>query len=177
MKIINEYFGETPDVKGPSIVNTPVNFYRQERDWTCSIACVRTVISAFNNNISEEQIIKDNNLKMGGQHIEDMKKWSCFKDLKLESQETRPIKDIQGLYDLLLDNYIIICAHAYNLYHYIVCYGYLTTNERQNPENQCILFYDPYLDEHKLINADIFDTMWYDIGTNKYRDYIAVKQG
>lgn len=104
------------------------------------------------------------------------KKRGCFKDLKLESQETRLIKDIQGLYDLLLDNYIIICAHAYNLYHYIVCYGYLTTNERQNPENQYILFYDPYLDEHKLINADIFDTMWYDIGTNKYRDYIAVKQ-
>ena len=91
MKRINEYFGETPDVKGPSIVNTPVNFYRQERDWTCSVACTRTAISAFNN-ISEEQIIKDNNLKMGGQSIKNMKKWNCFKDLKLESQETRPIK-------------------------------------------------------------------------------------
>lgn len=175
MKRINEYFGEIKDVKGPSIVNAPVNCYKQGRDWTCSVACIRTAISAFKN-ISEEEIIKEEQLKMGGQSIENIKNWKCLDGLKIETKATREINDSQGLYDLLLDNYIVICASTYNLWHYIVCYGYLTTNERNNPENQYVLFYDPYLDEHKLINADIFDTMWYDIGTSKYRDYIAIKQ-
>ena len=52
-------FGEVEIFKEAcSIVNTPVDFYRQERDWTCSIACIRTAISYKNNRITEDEILK-----------------------------------------------------------------------------------------------------------------------
>ena len=170
-------FGEVEVFKEAcSIVNTPVDFYRQERDWTCSIACIRTAISYKNNRITEDEILKQENLKMGGQKIRDMKNWQCLKGLDILTYQEKKLEGIKDLYELLLDNYIVICETSYNWWHYVVAYGYLTTKDKIKIDEQLVQFYDPYYDEHKLMRAELFEQMWFDQEDKEFNRYLAVSQ-
>ena len=171
-------FGEVETLKGCSVVNTPVEFYKQERDWTCSIAVVRSAISCYNNKITEDEILAQENLKMGGQKIDNMKNWKILKEAGegILTQQEKKVEGIKGLYDLLLDNYVVICETTYNWWHFVLAYGYLTTHNKDKIDEQMVLFYDPYYDEHLLMRAELFEQMWFNQDNKKFYEYLAIPQ-
>ena len=58
-----------------NISNVPKIFYPQERDQTCSIACIRTILSGLIDDIpSENDIINKNNMQPGPYYSKDIKK-------------------------------------------------------------------------------------------------------
>ena len=48
MKRMKEYFTYEEPSAFVSVSNTPPRLFRQERDWTCSVACIRTLLSRRN---------------------------------------------------------------------------------------------------------------------------------
>ena len=60
-----EYFCDyIPIIPTNSVAYSCGCYYKQERDWTCSIACIRTMMSKFNENVqTEDYFINTFNIK------------------------------------------------------------------------------------------------------------------
>lgn len=171
-----EYFRKT-ELKNKEIIsNPPLILYPQERDWTCSIACIRTLLSRIKENIPQEiTFINTFKLKPKPYFSKDLKiilekldiEAICGCDIKTDS--------FDDILDLSKRGYYIMLESMYNCSHWIVFLGYYPIIDN-NIENSQLLIYDPYYDKVKLINTDEFISMWKD-GINKdiQNDFIAIK--
>lgn len=62
----------------------PKRLFPQERDWTCSIACLRSITSSPKNIGTECFIVENYNLKPGPHYSKDIKELNILKDFSVE---------------------------------------------------------------------------------------------
>lgn len=177
MKRNFEYFTPWSLTHSKVLSTASCNLYAQERDWTCMIACVRTILSRGNNPItSEEEYISRYKLTPGPYYSKDVK------NLKLlESYDVIYGCDISDKnFDMVLDyfeaGYSVMLESMYNYSHWMVLLGFYPIGD--DIEQYNLLLYDPYYDKVRLVNADEFISMWVDGEHQKNgveMDFIAVK--
>lgn len=62
--------------------NVPRVLYKQERDWTCSIACIRTLLSSVSDNVlSEDEFISIFKLTPSPYYSKDIKSLCILSDI------------------------------------------------------------------------------------------------
>lgn len=168
-----EFFTKNVLKENKSVSQVPPILYKQERDWTCAIACIRTLISAINEDVpTEEYFIEKYNLKPGPLYSNDVMnlkilekynvKYGCLKDI-----------DFNEIVNLLNEGYYIMLESMVNYSHWMVLLGYFAVSE--DIEQYKLLFFDPYYEEVRLIRADEFIGMWQDGDGKIKHDFIAIK--
>lgn len=178
-----EYFKPYTINKRESLSQVPPFLYPQERDWTCSIACIRTLLSGVMKNVPEEEtLVEKYRLNPGPHYSKDIKEKGILQDiLKPEKiifgcdQKNAQFSDILNYME---EGYYIMLESMVNYSHWMVLLGYYVTVDEANPEKCRLLFYDPYYNEVKLLNYDEFIGMWIDGNykvSNVEKDFIAIR--
>ena len=177
----NEYFSEnTYGQATKTILSTVSNVYRQERDWTCSIACLRTIMSGIMPDTeipTEDYYVNNTGLTMGPQNSRTLKELGYLDglDYKIAFEEKAPTSNQVGFLLDLMTDYNVMIECMINYAHWIVLLGYIHLG---NIEEDRIVYYDPYYNRVNIIVADELISMWHDIGSNPLeQDYIAIKKG
>lgn len=175
---VPEYFGMPSDVKQKTVANFPSRFYKQERDWTCAIACLRTMLSGFLENIPSENYYLDKyNMLPGPYYSKDIKELGLLSDYNAIFSCDMKTDDIDiGIIGKLLGyGYFVMVESLYNYAHWYVVIGYCAVKDEADLEKHRMLIYDPFYDEVKLLNVHEFTTMWCDSDGHE-KEFIAVKE-
>lgn len=179
--MIREFFGENENVEKSDIaIMIPKNLYFQERDWTCVIACLRSITSSIKDIGSEDYIIDTYSLKPKPRYSKDIKKLNILESFDVLYGCDYNYKKNCGynfLYELLKNNYFIMVESMINYDHWLVLCGYFP-NSSNDISKQNILLYDPYFNELKIYRVEEFGAMWISgehIKNNVIRDFIAIK--
>ena len=161
-----------------NVVSTPLKMYPQERDWTCSIACIRTILSSVINDVSTENVyITAYDLKPQPYYSKDIKKLSILDEYDSLFGCDYADMNFDGILDLCEQNYYIMLECMINYAHWLVFLGYYPSIDG-NVENSNILLFDPYYNKIRLVNTDEFISMWIDgnYANSKVKaDFIAIK--
>lgn len=157
----------------------PRMLYYQERDWTCIIACPRSICSSIRELGTENEIIEEYKLAPGPRYSRDIKNLGILEEYQARygCDEYENIKNIGFLYELLKERWYVMVEGMLNYDHWQVLCGYFPNNTYET-ENQTILLYDPYYNELRQFRADEFYNMWISGEYNKNhikKDFIAVK--
>lgn len=178
MKRLCEYFQYDKPCSYGSYSSTPPVLYPQERDWTCSVACIRSILSAFDKKVpSEDELIKRFDLKKGPHYTDEICQKRMFgNNRKIFSSLDCEAEDInlKLLNNLLKKKYFVMTECLYNYAHWVVVVGYFAVKGARNREEHTIAFFEPYYNEIRLVRADEFETMWCD-AEGHFREFVAVK--
>ena len=160
------------------VVSAPKKLYPQETDWTCSVACIRTMLSGITYNVPEEmEIVRQNNMKPGPYYSRDIKKLGLLDNYDVVYGCDKEKADMDMVLDMVQNGYYVMLECMYNYAHWMVLLGYYPL-ENSDIEKSELLMYDPYYDKIRLLSADEFISMWIDgnyENTKVIRDFIAVK--
>lgn len=175
------FFEKHADLKIDGIVsNPPVNMFPQETDWTCSIACVRTLLSGVVEKVpSEEELVKKYEMTPGPYYSKDMKKRGMFSEYDIIYGCDHPDAEFEYVLELMKDGYHVMLECMYNYAHWFVLLGYYPLAGGEL-EKSSLLIYDPYYDNVRLLNADEFLAMWIDgdyINSQVKKDFVAIREG
>lgn len=178
MERLNEYFGESTYGEGKSTVMTTVkNLFKQDRDWTCSIASLRTIMSGYypdSDVLSEDEFINLYGLKKGPYNSLDLHDAGILNSIPHQAGYSIPAPSTNQAVFLtsLMEDYNVMIECMVNVAHWIVLLGYVKLG---NLEQDMFIYYDPYYHRINTIVADELISMWYDIGKHPLqRDYIAI---
>lgn len=176
----SEYFtGNVEQFPKCNIINAPCTLYVQERDWTCSIACLRSILRGTTQNVpSEEYFINTFKMSPGPHYSKDIKDLEMLKDFNLqtvifgcECQKITP----NTLLHLLADGCYVMVESMINYSHWLVLLGY-TYNE--DNEGCQVISYDPYYNRVRVDIAEEFFEMWHDGDyqtSGVHHDFIAIR--
>ena len=174
-----EYFGELPNLSfDETAVMMPTKLYKQERDWTCAIACIRSILSSMNYTKTEDEIIEEFQLTPGPLYSKQIKNLNILENYETIygfEFETKPT--LSDFYTLMKDNYFVMIESMINFDHWLVALAYLP-NGQDITANHTILLYDPYFNEVKTYRAEEFGAMWCSgmhVKNKVTNDFIAVK--
>lgn len=160
------------------VAKVPPMLFPQERDWTCSIACIRTLTSAFGSGPKDEDwYINNFKLEPGPHYSKDIKEKEILKGYTVEYGCDYNNFRFDNLIKLLGQGYYIMVEGMINYSHWLVLLGYYTLGSKDDLENNFVLLYDPYYDELKLVRAEEFIEMWRDgdyANTGVNHDFIAI---
>lgn len=178
MRRLREHFTYDEPSTYTSASNTPSELYPQERDWTCSVACIRTILSGVTKNIpSENEFLEKYNIEIGGHYVDEF----IEKNMLFPAEEIRTHHDykldeigLPLLNKLLGEKYFIMVECMYNYAHWVVVLGYYAVRERQDTEEHKILIYDPYYNEVRMVIADELLTMWCDPEGHE-KEFVAIR--
>jgi len=162
-----------------SVSFTPPKLYPQERDWTCAVACIRTILSAFGNDVSEDELINKYSMTPGPYFSKDIKKLGLLENLDVIYGCDLDAAKLDTVIDYMKDGYYIMVESMINFAHWHVVLGYYTISDFTDVEKFKFLMYDPYYNELKLVNVDEFDGMWLDGNHAKNgieKDFIAIRK-
>lgn len=150
------------------IQSTVKKLCRQERDWTCSVACLRTLMSVSKELDSEETLVTKGNLVVGPQSSMDLLEAGILpKDSIVPGSGERNGEFLWSL--LRTCNVMIECSISYA--HWLVI---MAAWENDNGDKY-IQMYDPFYDYIRIENWDSVIEMWYDIsGLKVDQDFIAL---
>lgn len=158
--------------------NPPKVKYPQERDWSCSLACIRTMMSGFLEEVpTEDDLINTYKLQMGPHYSKDIKSYHMLDEYEVIYGCDTENHDLDTILDYVENGYYVMLESMVNYAHWMVLLGYypMSTNSFEDSK---LLMYDPYYDEVRLLRADEFISMWRDgnyENTRIDRDYIAIK--
>lgn len=179
--MIREYFGELPKLTFNHNINSNIRtFFRQERDWTCSIACLRSLLSSLDIFVpTEEDFIESEKLVPGPHYAKDITKWSYLLGYDVKSSIDHSILDkdpVHELCELMIEGYSVMIDTMLNYDHWVVVVG-IYPNE--NIVKSQISIYDPYYNKVRLFSLEEFVSMWssgeHSVNGVVY-DYIAIKK-
>lgn len=179
MKRRSEYFDHR-ELKHELVESkTPARLFPQETDWTCAIACIRTILSGLQEHVpAEREFVEKYHLSPGPRYSRDIKALGL-----LEEYDVIYGCDADGItFDTILDymsqGYYIMVESMYNYAHWFVLMGYFPLNDR-NVEHSRLLVFDPYYNKVRLLVTDEFISMWID-GDYEHsrvmRDFIAIRK-
>jgi len=174
------YFEEPKQLDGKSVSCGSLNLYPQEQDWTCSLACIRSLLSGVSDIIpSEYSLISKFKLTPGPYYSKDIKSLGIIDINKYNVVFGCDKKDvnINDIRNYLSEGYYIMLESMINYGHWMVLLGYYLTHSG-NPETSKIVMYDPYYDKVRTFIIDEFIGMWQDgdyLKNGVYRDFIAIK--
>ena len=177
-----EYYKEVSTVIPKKSVNYSCEtYFKQERDWTCSIACIRTMASKIMKEVpSEDFFIEAYELIPGPYYSKDIKEIGILDELDViyGCDMGEEDKDINTIIDAIEDGYAIMIETMLNYAHWVVVLGYFIVGGSEDVEKHQILVYDPYYDNVRLLIADELLNMWIDGSyseTGVLKDFIAIK--
>lgn len=186
MKRKSEYFiGDIQEISiKHNILHAPNMVYHQERDWTCSIACLRSLLSGVLDKVpSEDEIIEKYRLTPGPHYSKELKSLGICSDLGIEDvlygcdfiSGNKSVVHQDDILKLLNHRFYIMMESMVNYSHWLVLLGYTYSEDRE----QCqVLTYDPYYNRMRVDIADEFFEMWHDgdyVNSGVHHDFIALK--
>ncbi len=178
MERIREFFTYEKPQGYISVSNTPPRLYRQERDWTCSIACIRTLLSGRVTEVaSENEFIEKFELVPGPHYVDEMIEKQMLAPARVVKTNRNFAKEKIGLpllARLLEEKYYVMAECMYNYAHWVVVLGYFAVRNAEDTEEHRILIYDPYYDQVRLVIADEFLTMWCDPAGHE-KEFVAIR--
>lgn len=157
----------------------PKMLYKQHRDWTCSIACIRTLISDLISDVPDEDyFVNKYKLKPSPYYTKDIREIGMLESYCNEIIYSADLDQekisLHSLQQLLRENYFIMAECLYNVAHWIVIMGYCAVRNARDTEEHRLFVYDPYYDLVRLLIADEFDSMWHD-ADGHVKEFIAIK--
>ena len=160
-----------------TVMSTVKKVFPQERDWTCSVACFRTLTYALYNKVKDEDYFVNNyNITIGPQNSKAISNWgfTASKDVIIYGCYNKFDKDVAGNLTSLLKTHNVMVECMLNYAHWLVVLGYIQLGDL---EDDIIILYDPYYNTVRQLIADEFFAMWYDVDKNPiHRDYVAVRK-
>ncbi len=153
----------------------PPQLIPQERDWTCSLGCIRTICSAISDVPSEEELIKRGCFTPGPLYSEDFKNSGILGSYDVIYGCDTKEASLAQIGGFLNDGYYVMTESIHNGGHWMVLLALLATGG-SDLEKQSILLYDPYYDRSRLIIADEYESMWYDANKGIVHDFIAIRK-
>lgn len=174
-----EYFKKRDIPCKESVSNTPPFLYPQERDWTCSIACIRTILSAIEEEVlGEEEIVTKYNMLPGPYYSKDLKTLGILNSYDVKYGCDDKNVTFEDIIAMVKDGYYVMLECMVNYAHWFVLLGYYTHQDFTDIEKANLLLFDPYYNQVRLMNVDEFINMWMDgnyANTGVEKDYIAFK--
>jgi len=172
-----ELFDEKKINHNYSVSSGCCRLFQQERDWTCAVACIRSIMSGLVTIIpSEDNVVDLYNLVPGPLYSKDIKKLGILKDFDVKYG----CDNINVSFDMILsyleNGYHIMVESMYNYAHWMVLLGYYPL--RGGIEKSELLLYDPYYDRVRLVIVDEFLSMWIDGNHTENmieKDFVAIK--
>lgn len=177
--MIHEYLEDSSNRPTDSSVSVvPPKLYPQMRDWTCALACLRSITSGIVDIGDDETLVKKFNLRPGPMYSEDIKRLGvldCYSnDIDIIYGFERSDFDIEGLWNLLRDGYRIMVEWMYSFDHWTILLGYFAVDE--DADRHMMLMYDPYCGELFTIRAGHFEVMWKSAAEDgPVGDFIAIR--
>lgn len=178
--IKQEYFPvvETA-VPEQSVANVPNELVCQNRDWTCSLACIQSLLSSVGGKYKDEdEIIAKYNLTPAPYYSKDIKGLGILEGYDVIFGCDIENASVELIYNYLKQGYYLMVECMYNVSHWVVMLGIFSTGDKRDLADKKVLLYDPYYDNVRLENADEFNEMWCDLsnpGVSIVKDFIAVK--
>ncbi len=173
-----EYFDYDPPHTFQTVANTPPRLFAQERDWTCAVACIRTLVSGLTPHVmSEDDYIKEYNLIKGPHYVPELLAKGMLtpaREIKTDTDYAKEDLNLKLLCRLLQEKYFIMAESLLNYDHWVVILGYYATRDKEDTEEHSVLIFDPYYDKVRLMIAEEFETMWCSPEGN-YRAFVAIK--
>lgn len=170
--MIREYFPPARfrhEMTGTALC-APRDLFRQERDWTCGVACLRTLMSGIVPVPSETLFVFNNHLTPGPLYSRDFKTLTgsadgAFPALLNPRLEVRygcddPERDALDESDVwvwLRDGWRVAVDWMMSFDHWCVIMGYFPLG---SPREHEVVFYDPYYDDIRLAHAPDLGVMW-----------------
>lgn len=180
MKPMPEYFSdyEFHKLLKENVWNVPKTFYRQERDWTCSIAMLRSITSSFVNLGSEAEIIKKYSFVPGPHYSEEIREKGILLDNGIAACYGCDNKDldISDIISLLGKGFYVGMDSMINYDHWVVLLGYSKLGDY---DDDIITYYCPYFNEIRTVHFSEFTEMWMSgnyAKNNIVHDFIAVEK-
>lgn len=150
--------------------------YPQEKDWTCSLACIRTLLSGFVPHVDGESFFLElYGMKPGPWFSKDLKKLGILAWYDTVYGCDRKKTELDDVLIIMKQGYGVMLESLYNYSHWMVLLGFFPAEDFERAK---LLMYDPYYDGVRLFNADEFLGMWMDGEHAKngvMRDFIAVR--
>ena len=144
-----------------SVSHCPPILFRQERDWTCAFACLRTIMSEFDDNwLSEIEIIKKYSLTPKPYFSADIKNLRIIDHMNV-------IYGCDALESLT------------NYSHWMVLIGCYVLGDGSDAEEIKLSFFDPYYNDIKYMLLDEFINIWIDAENEINgieRDFLAINK-
>lgn len=168
-----QYYGNSTGTVYSSVTHT----FRQQRDWTCGIACMRCLLAGKVAQLpTEDEIIERASLKPGPRN--SLQLGDVYDKLGLGISYKNGNEPQRGhiapwITDLMRSHDIAIEC-AINGAHWITLMAYIG---RGHVAEDTVVYYDPYFDEVRLIRAEELFSMW--MATEKGlldRDYFAIQR-
>ena len=178
MSRAKEYFKATNKVLFNSSSSAKVKrLYKQERDWTCSLACIRTILSGVGKKVyKEDYYIKKFKMKPGPYYSKDIKRIGLLEEYDVKFGCDYKNTTFDTVLDLMEVGYGIMLESMLNYSHWMVLIGYYKLSN--NIEENVIACYEPYYNKIRLMNVDEFIGMWIDgnyAKTKVEKDFIAIR--
>ena len=171
-----EYFGSVNYGAGSETIMSSIReVFPQERDWTCSVASIRTLLSGSKNcDIpTEDWFVSTYKLEKGPYNSKQILDKGLVSSYDYKLGCTEPILEGNQLFKLtqLMKTHNVMIECLINYAHWIVLLGYVKLG---TIEQDKFIYYDPYYHRIQTIIADELMSMWYDISGTMHRDYIAI---
>lgn len=174
----DQLFKRTTLLHNGVVSNAPKKLFPQETDWTCSIACIRTILSGIIENVpSEEYYVNTYKMIPGPHYSGNIKELGILDEYDVIYGCDETEKTFDKVLDYLENGYFIMLESMYNYSHWLVLLGYYPLGD-DDLEKSRLLMYDPYYDETRLFSVDEFISMWIDgnyAQTKVERDFIALR--
>lgn len=172
-----EYFNQ-PDIPQPKYLamSDMQDVFPQERDWTCSIACLRSIVSGKENNFTEDTAVDYYDIYVGPQTSLDIKRWLPYNYKNFRFGCDSPIEEDSALSQLvqLMRTHNVMIECTLNYEHWIVLLGYV---HLWSAQDSVFVIYDPYYNQVRTMMAEELISMWCYITTDgPERDYVACKK-
>lgn len=176
--MLNELFGNPEDAYGvitKSYASTIDKMFRQERDWTCAIACLRTL---FNGKFTEDELIEKHEIEKGPKYSKDIKPWieglarprDYYLGCDYKYVNVRPAERLATL----LNSYNVMVELTLNYAHWVVILHYAHLGSLAD---DVVTIYDPYFNKVRLFPAEEILSMWYGIMEAEIEhDFVAVRK-
>lgn len=178
-----EYFGKVEKLQKIDMATSPIkNTYKQERDWTCSIASLRTILSSALKEVPDENyFIERYKLEPGPIYSRDICNWDILEHVEFGSSKYSPIDGnmpANMLHGLLMRGYSVMLNTMFSYDHWIVVLGIYPNGEDSIDKVQ-VVYYDPYYNKTCITSMEELVDVWYS-GMNAVNniifDYVAVKK-
>lgn len=163
-----------------AVASVPPKMFRQERDWTCSIACLRTIASKFKDVEGEDEIVRKYGLNPGPHYTDDLVKCGILDEFDFEVSSTVPpnvAEELKRVYHLLETGATVMVETCRSFDHWLVLLAYFPGGHEYT-EDQYVLMWDPYYAETFLMRVSEFCDEWlsgYWESNGVACDFIAIK--
>ena len=178
MKRQHEFFEPNKINHSKVLSISPSRLYPQETDWTCSVACLRTILSGIDKTVpSEEDLVRRYNMQPGPYYSKDIKTLGILNNYDAVYGCDNKDVSFDDILSYVEIGYSVMLECLINYAHWLVLLGYYPL-DNTNIEKSQLMLYDPYYDQIRLVNADEFINMWIDgdfANTKVEKDFVAVK--